>query len=69
MCIVLLGDGDPLDSCQCKKVSGTKKVEEKVVGTVQKGYSRTKIGGDSRTSGVGDPKAKCKKVSGTKMRN
>ena len=29
LCIVLLGDRDPPDSCKCKKVSGTKMAEQK----------------------------------------
>ena len=59
-----LGDRDP--KCKCKKVCGTKTVEQKVMRTVQKGHNRIKIGGDHWTLGDGDPKCRYKKVSGTK---
>ena len=49
---MLLGDGDPPDSCKCKKVSRTKTAEQK---WRNKNYSlfrvtQTKIGGDSASA-------------------
>ena len=70
---MLLGDRDPPDSCKCKKVSGTKTVEQKWRNKNWWGQckcrkvSRTKIGGHCQPLGDGDPKCKCKKVSGTKI--
>ena len=70
---MLLGDGDPPDSCKCKKVSGTKTAEQKRQNKNWWGQckckkvSGTKIGGHCRPLDDGDPKCKCKKVSRTKI--
>ena len=65
---MLLGDGDPPDSCKCKKVSGTKMAEQK---WQNKNYSlfrvsQTKIGGDSASA---KRSAEQKLVGGTKKRS
>ena len=46
--------GTKIGKCKCKKVSRTKIVEQKLVGT-------------SRPLGDRDPKCKCKRVNGTKI--